>query len=87
MPTPALVFLVAQAFMFVVWAFMMFRMLWAIARRKKGLLDGGGVGEQMNAFTGFFRDPKNRRFLIILGILSAVLMAVNVSTAMMMAPT
>ncbi len=87
MPSTPMILLILQVGLFVAWAAMMFRMLWAIARRKKGQLDGGGIGDQMGAFTGFFRDPKNRRFLVILGILSALLMAVNVATAMLMDPT
>ncbi len=83
----ALAYLAVQIALFLLWAFMMFRMLWAIARRKKGLLDGGDISEQMGAFTGFFRDKANRGFLISLAIVTLLLMATNIAGATLLGPT
>jgi len=91
MQTPQLILLILQAALFLPWVFMMFRMLWKISRNAGALntpTDGfaAQTGNRMNAFTGFFRDPANRRFLIVLLVLSVLLMAVNVLGFMLFAP-
>lgn len=87
MTSPAIAYLIVQASLFLLWTFMMFRMLWMIARRKRGLLEGGNISEQMGAFTGFFRDKANRGFLTRLAIVTLLLMAINIAGATLLGPT
>ena len=92
MPSPQLIYLIALVVLFVVWAAMMFRMLWMISRRAAAMNQPGDgfsaqTNSRMRAFFGFFRDPANRRFLIWLGVLTAALMALNIVGATLLAPT
>ncbi len=92
MTTPALIVLGLQGAVFILWAFMMFRMLWKITKNASALNkphDGfvAQTGNRLNAFFGFFRDPANRGFLIRLGLITALLMASNVASFLFLRPT
>ena len=92
MTTQAMTVLIIQGLIFVLWAFMMFLMLWKITKNASALnkpRDGFGAqtGNQFRAFFGFFRDPENRPFLIRLGLLTVLLMATNVAGVLFLRPT
>ena len=92
MQIPQILYLIVLTGLFLVWAFLMFRMLWKITRNASAMnkpTDGfaAQTGNRMDAFFGYFRDPANRRSLIILGLLSALLMAMNVIGATLLGPT
>ena len=91
MTTAYMIWLAVLILVFIIWAFLMFRMLWRISQnaaraRQPGDGPAARTSGRMSAFMDFFRAPSNRRLLLWLVGLSAVLMGMNIAAAYHWAP-